>query len=141
MREKVEMIQKLIEKLSRMLLIREVHFSIREAKRFSKETICAIYMPQLNVILLNRDWLDEADVLEINYIVAHEMRHVYQFLLTMNHPNYFDIPERVIQNWRLEFENYTMPNNSHNSDYEDQHVEIDADEYAMEFCKSSNSLI
>lgn len=130
------MIECLMEILSRKLLIHEVYFSIQDSNKFTSETICAIYMPQFNVIVLNRDWLIKAVATDIIYVIAHEMRHAYQYLLTINQLNYFNITESMIKNWKLEFDDYIMPDDSYNRNYEQQEIEIDAHKYAEEFSKN-----
>ena len=123
--------------LSRRLQINEVFFLVQDSNKFTSDTICAVFMPQWNAIILNRDWLMEAGDLEINYVIAHEMRHVYQYLLITNQKNSTNIPESVIQRWKIEFENYTMPDGLNSVGYRKQEIEIDAYNYAMAFVDSN----
>ena len=134
---KTRMVKAQIIILSRRLQISEVLFSVQDSNKFTSDTFCAVFMPQWNSIMINRDWLMEAGNLEITYVIAHEMRHVYQHLLITNQKHSAEIPESVIQRWKIEFENYTMPDGLGSVGYRKQEIEIDAYNYAMAFVDSN----
>jgi uncharacterized protein involved in propanediol utilization len=61
--------------LSRKLSIEEVYFSIKEGSKFLSQTISALYMPPLNVIVINQDWLIEASTYEMTYYIQKRTRN------------------------------------------------------------------
>jgi predicted SprT family Zn-dependent metalloprotease len=134
---KIRMVKVQMKILSIKLQIGEALFSVQDSNKFTSDTICAVFMPQWNAIMINREWLMEARNLEITYVIAHEMRHVYQHLLITNQKHRADIPESVIQLWKIEFENYTMPDGLDSVGYRKQEIEIDAYNYAMAFVDSN----
>ena len=136
MNRKQRLIEGLIVFLSKRLQIGEIQYSIQGKNEFTSNSISAIFVPELNVIVFNREWLKKARVEDIVYTIAHEMRHVYQYLLIINRKSRCEISKSEIERWKIEFENYTMPNDIDCTEYIKQEIEVDAHSYAVRFMQS-----
>jgi hypothetical protein len=58
-------IEGLIVFLSKRLQIDEIQYSVQGKNEFISNSISAIFVPKLNVIVFNRDWLKKAKVEDI----------------------------------------------------------------------------
>lgn len=90
-------------------------------------TITAMYLQETKEIVFNKDWVLQANWLEIIATSFHECRHAYQHYCveTMSIEN-----EETRDKWAVELLRYFQPNadkpQNHDVDYLQQSIEIDA---------------
>lgn len=98
------------------------------------ETITAMYLPNLDVILFNEDWIIDALPEEVALTAFHESRHVYQKCMINLAETKEDISvDMNISRWKAEFENYSQPvakDKDENCQFLSLSIEKDAITYA-----------
>jgi len=114
--------------------IEPVDYAIDYRGVLKDNDISGLYDPVKNLIILNSDWLNEANNNEILLVVFHEMRHVYQKIQIdlLRKGSEIKVDKQKVKAWESEFSFYTILNKSNIKLYTDQLIEKDA----IDFSKS-----
>ncbi|XMB72327.1 hypothetical protein RJI07_00120 [Mycoplasmatota bacterium WC30] len=96
------------------------------------ETYCnvlSMFEREGNLIIFNKDIIDQVSELEVIASMIHEGRHAYQWYQVSN-PNKSEENQETLNLWKKEFSLYSQPlNNENNLEYASQSIEIDAVAY------------
>lgn len=114
---------------SKLLGIRKVDVDFVDSEILKGKTITSMYMPDLDLILFNQDWLSVAKIDEVILTAFHETRHAYQKAQIDGIPNLKqkENPEKIAK-WEREFQKYYRPSDEYQDDprYLEQEIEKDA---------------
>lgn len=133
--QKKEFINRIHELISLDLGIDGVEILYRSKEYFCAEYVSAHFNPLSYRIYINEDWLKRADVIEIIRVVAHELRHAYQKAsIEFSHLMEKKHSKKEFDIWKMEFNNYSNPIRSLEV-YNAQHIELDAENYALKLLK------
>lgn len=104
-------------------------FSIEETELPNKE-ITGMYSFKNNHIILNEDWVNRSEWIEVLITVFHEMRHAYQGYCVRTKTGEHI---KTLKKWEEEINGYIMPSGKNNEaddqSYLTQEIEIDAIAY------------
>lgn len=106
----IDLAQKCVIYACNDLKIKPVPTHFVSPATFGNETITAMYLPNLDVILFNEDWINSALPEEVALTAFHEARHLYQKCMIDLAETKGDITvDLYISRWKVEFDNYTQP--------------------------------
>jgi hypothetical protein len=114
-------------------------FQYKETVLFHDVMVSACFHPNTNIISINKEWLKIASDEEVVRVIAHELRHMFQFNMVLYSDDIkHNFDQETIDTWKREFQNYQLPvaNKELFEKYSKQQIEIDAENYANEFVEA-----
>ena len=97
-----------------------------ELHKFESDEVSAMFIPSSYSIMVNKLWMESANVVEIFIIICHEMRHAYQYM-QINCQDGLGESQEIIARWKAEFDHYYSPKDER---FLEQEIEIDAIAFA-----------
>ena len=100
-----------------------------DSRIFRSTTITSMYLPHINLILFNLDWLSKSKVEEVILTAFHECRHAYQKAqISRDSSVQIRESEETIMKWEKEMNHYYRPKDGYQNDpmYLQQEIELDA---------------
>lgn len=131
----IEIVSKLLNfPIPELFLIEETNLPNRE--------ITGMYSFKNNQIILNKNWINRSEWIEVLITVFHEMRHAYQGYCVRTKTRE---PIKTLKKWEDEISRYIMPSGKNNEtddqSYLTQEIEVDAIAYAHLLIKRELDII
>lgn len=101
----------------------------KENKNFLEFEITAMFVKECLYIVVNKDFLQSASLIEIMITGFHEVRHAYQYMQVSLGKDYvFKHPENqnTLIEWKKDFDNPKQPGRISKEEYLNRPTEIDA---------------